>query len=260
MASYDFADLTHRRDNVWGETDEGLLEVFEHAFVDKEDVLHGDQVEDFWNQFASYSKTMNLSDCDAGCTVVVRKVFSNSIQSLAYCFITAVRGVAGAPENCQDVVVYSNGKIFILAPMSLYNFVAHDGEGGDEIKCTTKGPPSSTKRAALAEGISDALQALKGYVQERKLIEQDQEILLVNRFNQSAFVPPFFEISTIRFNIYEEGGNDTVIISPTIVVSGVKSDDPEDYHLVSMRQANIMRTRLLELMPKTPNCKVSRGL
>jgi hypothetical protein len=257
ISGENFNELTHKR----GE-DYFLDRFFEHSYI--EDVIQGSAIEEFWKKYVEFSRSTDLSSCTDNCKVAVYQTDPHAkTRSIAYCEISSIGKTVGAPENCVDVVVYALGHTFLVSTLMLDNpFGGRDGEGGDEIAC--KSPELGVN--AAAEQIASRLQKLndppnqESYSQKvRQSDSSDASVLVVNRFETSAFLPPLYEISTIRISIEKTGDGVTATISPTVVVSKQKSEDQEDYRLVSSKEAATVRKRLMKLMLPM-ECEVSRGM
>ena len=150
VSSQTFADLIHRK----GE-DYFLDRFFDYAYV--EDVLRGNDIEKFWKAYVDFSRAVDPSTCADTCKIAQFVTDAQGkTRSIAYCDVTAVSRILGAPEGCVDVVVYALGHTFLVSTLMLDNpSSGRDGEGNDEISCNSSGSEQLTVDAA-AEQIADS--------------------------------------------------------------------------------------------------------
>ena len=146
-------------------------------------------------------------------------------SSIAYCTVTYIAGLVGAPEDCKEVIVYAFGKTFVRAAFIENDLWGRNGEGGDEISCkwSASGNQSFTL-ASMADKVAANMAKLngspgEGYMQEVRTEGGNVSVFIVNRFGSSAFLPQYYEISTIRIRFNSDSSALTAIIALTITVS-----------------------------------------
>jgi hypothetical protein len=236
----------------------------------KEDVIAGDQIEAFWIGYKAFFHGYSFGACRQDCIVVIERVHRPSgARAISQCTAEVIAGVAGPPENCNDVVVYHGDRTYIRSAVFFNNRSGLNGEGGDEISCeaTVAGGVTQEQLDRFASEIATGFATLHNpqggavYVQDVRTARGSVTVVAANRFTLSSIFPRKYEISTIRAQVVETtDGKVGATLSSTIMLSDRESQDRSAYKGLSDAEVPVAHRKFLSILPTSLTCRISRGV